>query len=84
MYLDGLGYEAGDLAGGAELDDLLHVPHVLLGVGAEGASVGVRVHRVVHATLEQRRTRTARSASEDHICARASHGVNRVRVCVPG
>lgn len=51
MYLDGFGYEAGDLAGGAELDDLLHVPRVFLGVGAEGASVGVRVHGVVHATL---------------------------------
>jgi hypothetical protein len=50
-YLDGFGYEAGDVASGAELDDLLHVPRVLLGVGAEGSSVGVRVHGVVHAAL---------------------------------
>jgi hypothetical protein len=56
VYLDGFGYEAGDMAGGAELDDLLHVPDVLVGVGAEGASVGVRVHGVVHAALLAQRT----------------------------
>ncbi|BAS84101.1 Os03g0338100, partial [Oryza sativa Japonica Group] len=32
-----LRYEAGDLPGGAELDDLLHVARVLFGVGAERA-----------------------------------------------
>lgn len=52
-YLDSFGYEARDVARGAELDDLLHVSRVLLAVRAEGASVGVRVNGMVHATLEQ-------------------------------
>ena len=46
------------MTSGAELDDLLHVSRVLLGVRAEGASVGVRVHGVVHATLQERTYQT--------------------------
>jgi len=65
-HLDGFGYEAGDLAGGAELDDLLHVARVLLGVGAEGASVGVRVHGVVHAALQHRRSSKKKSENGFH------------------
>jgi hypothetical protein len=59
-YLYGLGYEARDMAGGADLDDLLHL---LLGVSAEGAYVGVRVSGVVYTTL-QRRHREIRRRSE--------------------
>jgi hypothetical protein len=55
VYLYGFGYEAGDMAGGAELDDLLHVAHVLLGVSAEHACVGVRVDGVVNPSLQQQR-----------------------------
>jgi hypothetical protein len=55
-YLYGLGYEARDMAGGADLDDLLHL---LLGVSAEG----VRVSGVVYTTL-QRRHREIRRRSE--------------------
>jgi hypothetical protein len=63
-YLDSFGYEASNVASGAELDDLLHVSRVLLGVGAEGASVGVRVHGMVHATLQKCKSDDQRKGSE--------------------